>query len=102
MFRFLIAAFVVAVLDDTVKMLPVNVRLTEAVTAFVVPSDIMILLPLALFIVLNPVPDVPELPDEPDVPLEPDVPDEPDVPELPAADDQVDPFERYMLLSTVL
>jgi hypothetical protein len=95
------------------KTVPLMVRFDEAVAAFVVPSDSSTRKLPALFIVLNPVPlvpevplvpdvpdvpllpeepdvpllpdepDVPELPDEPDVPLEPDEPEEPDVPLLP-------------------
>ena len=45
-----------------------------------VPSEINSLPPLALFIVLNPVPDVPDEPASPMSPFAPDVPDEPDVP----------------------
>jgi hypothetical protein len=64
-FRFLTDAFVVAVLEETVRTLPANVKFTDAVAAFVVPFDIIRRLPLALFIVLNPVPDVPDEPAPP-------------------------------------
>jgi hypothetical protein len=83
----------------TVKVVPSNVKLLDAVAAFGVPSLTISLFEPALFIVENPVPlvpDVPELPDEPDVPLEPDdpdvpeLPDEPDVPELPDEPDDPD------------
>jgi hypothetical protein len=85
-FRFLTDAFVVAVLDETVRILPANVRFADAVAALVEPSLIMRRLPLALFIVLNPEPEVPDEPEEPDVPdepEEPDVPDEPEEPDVP-------------------
>ena len=39
--------------------------------SFVVPSDIITRLPLALFMVLNPVPEVPDVPLVPDVPAAP-------------------------------
>jgi hypothetical protein len=85
-FRFLTDAFAVAVLDETVRILPANVRFADAVAALVEPSLIMRRLPLALFIVLNPEPEVPDEPEEPDVPdepEEPDVPDEPEEPDVP-------------------
>ena len=78
-FRFRIDAFVVAVLEETVRTLPANVKFADAVAAFVVPSDIIRRLPLALFIVLNPVPAAPDVPEEPDDPDVPELPDEPDV-----------------------
>jgi hypothetical protein len=73
----------------TLKIFPDKVTSDDAVAAFVVPSDTSNLLPLALFIVLNPipfvpeVPDVPELPDVPDEPVVPDEPDEPFAPDVP-------------------
>ena len=88
--RFLVGEFAVAVLDDTVKYVPSNVKLFSATAAFDVPSDVNTLLSAAVETVVNPVPDVP---DEPLVPLEPDVPDvpaAPDVPEEPLVPDEPD------------
>ena len=64
----------------TLKIFPDKVTSEDAVAAFVVPSDTSNLLPLALFIVLNPVPDVPDDPFNPEVPDDPFVPDVPDDP----------------------
>jgi hypothetical protein len=64
-FRFRTEAFAVAVLDETVRILPANVKFADAVAALFVPSLIIKRLPLALFIVLNPVPDVPDEPAPP-------------------------------------
>ena len=76
----------------TVSVLVEYTRFIEAVAAFVVPSDKRTLPAAGEFIVLNPVPLVPDEPEEPDVPElpdEPDVPEEPDEPELP--DEPEDP-----------
>ena len=70
-------------LPDRVRYGEIYVRVADAVAALVVPSDIIRRLPLALFIVLNPLPLVPDEPDEPDVPDVPDVPEVPDVPSIP-------------------
>jgi hypothetical protein len=62
-------------------------KFDEAVAAFVVPSDKIILFCPELFIVENPVPlvpdepDVPEEPALPELPLAPDVPEEPELPD---------------------
>ena len=61
----------------------VTVRNVDAVAAFVVPSENRTRRFPALFIVLNPVPLVPDEPEPPDVPELPDVPLEPEVPDVP-------------------
>lgn len=74
------------------RLAPSYVKLASAFAVLVVPNDVRILLSKGFVIVLNPVPDVPELPPAPltpevpavaDVPLVPEVPLVPDVPLLP-------------------
>ena len=67
------------------------VRTDEAVAAFAVPSENSTRKFPVLFMVLNPVPDVPLVPVEPELPVEPlvpDVPDEPEVPDVPVEPDE--------------
>jgi hypothetical protein len=79
---------VINVLPDMLTAPLLTVNIAEAV-AELVEASAMRTLPIAgLFIVLNPVPD------EPDVPVDPDEPLLPDVPVLPLLpDDPVEPLE---------
>jgi hypothetical protein len=61
-------------LPDTINVWLLKVIPDDAVAAFNVPSLISILPAPALFMVLNP---IPEVPDDPDVPEDPEAPDEP-------------------------
>jgi hypothetical protein len=80
----------------TSKKLPSNLKFVSATAAFVVPSEVSILLSAGFDTVLNPVPEVPDEPVEPEdpvlpeEPLEPVEPDEPEVPVEPL--DPVDPL----------
>ena len=69
----------------TANVEPSNVRLDSAFAAFTVPSDVKILLSEGLDIVLNPVPEVPDVPLVPEVPVVPEVPLVADEPEEYAA-----------------
>jgi hypothetical protein len=80
----------------TSKKLPSNLKFVSATAAFVVPSEVSILLSAGFDTVLNPVPEVPEEPVEPDDPVDPEdplEPVEPDEPEVPVEPlDPVDPL----------
>jgi len=76
----------------TSKKLPSNLKFVSATAAFVVPSEVSILLSAGFDTVLNPVPEVPDepvepedpvLPEEPLEPVEPELPEDPLVPEVP-------------------
>jgi len=79
----------------TSKIDPSNLKFVSATAAFVVPSEVSILLSAGFYTVLNPVPEVPdepvypllpedpELPEEPLEPVEPELPEDPLVPEVP-------------------
>jgi hypothetical protein len=75
------------------SVLPLKLRLVDAVAALVDPSDNNTLPSPGLNIVLNPIPEVPEVPVDPDVPELPAVPEDP---ALPAGPDVPDvPFDPF-------